>query len=99
MVQRVRCPCCGRLAWPSQIQGSYKLQVFEAISLGKAHGFRHKVSDDESLVKIVKLKIKALYERFFHSVFTLPSISIALDPKVSSKLNPKSEILVFPKVR
>jgi len=97
MVQRVRCPCCGRLAWPSQIEGSYKLEEFKAISLGKSHGFKHELSEDSSLVDSVKLKIKRLYERFFHDV-TFPSLAIAMAPLVSSKVVPRSQVLIYPKV-
>jgi len=98
MVQRVRCPVCGLKAWPSQIQKSYDIRAFDAISLGKAHGFRYELSEDISLVELVKLKIKNLYEKFFHGVSTLPSITIYMSPKVVSKVVPRSQIRIYPKV-
>lgn len=99
MVQRARCPLCGMMCWPSQIKKSYDFQVYNPVSLGKAHGFRFELTDDVSLLEIIKWKVKNLYEKFFHDISTLSSIASSMNPIVISMLNPKFQNIIYPELR
>ena len=102
MVHRIRCQCFGRLAWRSQIERLHAVQTFEAISLGKAHGFKHKLSEDTVLFELLKIKIKAIYERLFDRI--APIVTVAVNPRIStmvlSKIGflPETVVHLRPKV-
>ncbi len=91
---RVRCPLCGMLVWPSQVQGQHSIDTMIMTSLGRGRGFKFMDYLDTDLISLVKAKIKSLYERFFES----PSIQLTVPVSPALLVNVIPALRLFPSI-
>ena len=100
MQKRVRCPCCGMLAWRSQIEKSHNIDVLQQNQSKRpkgSGGFKYTKSEDPGLVALIKAKIKALYEKYFDHV--QPAITIQPYFRVATPVRAEPGLRIMPVVR
>jgi hypothetical protein len=68
MVRKIRCPLCGTIVLEKQVNGDFRIQVFELHGLGKGRGFSFELTHDDDLVDQVRAKIFRLYHKFVGSL-------------------------------
>jgi len=88
------------VVWRSQVEKSHNIDILEVNRVVRAKGsggFKYTRSEDVGLVALVRAKVKALYDKYFETVFP----SIALTPRVRTRASilTKPSLLVMPGVR
>lgn len=106
MQKRVRCPCCGMLAWRSQIEKSHNIDVLQQNQSKRpkgSGGFKYTKSESPGLVALVKAKIKSLYEKYFDpvhpSITVLPHFRVATPVLAKPVFRAKPGLLIMPVVK